>query len=49
LGNDFTLARIRPHEEILAMAFELSEGLRGISKETQNKKLSSIKKTSLSI
>jgi hypothetical protein len=49
LENDFTLARYRPHEKFLARAFGLSEGLQGVSKETQNKGLSSISKTFLLI
>jgi hypothetical protein len=45
LKNDFTLARYRPHEKFLARAFDLSEGFQGVSKETQDKGLSSISKT----
>jgi hypothetical protein len=48
LENDFNLARYRPHEKFLARAFGLSEGLQGVSKETQNKVLSSTNKTLLS-
>jgi hypothetical protein len=49
LKNELTLARCRPYEKFLARAFDLSEGLQGVSKETQNKGLASISKTSLSI
>jgi hypothetical protein len=49
LENDFTLARYRPHEKFLARAFGLPEGLQGVSKETQNKGLSSISKSFLLI
>ena len=41
LENDFTLARYRLHEKFLAWALGLSGGLQGVSKETQNKELSS--------
>jgi len=49
LENGFTLARYRPREKFLARAFGLSEGLQGVSKETQNKGLSSLSKTFLLI
>jgi hypothetical protein len=47
--NGLTLVRYRPQEKFLAKAFGLSEGLQGVSRETQHKGLSSISKTSLSI
>jgi hypothetical protein len=49
LKNDFILARYCPHKKFLARAFGHSEGLQGVSKETQNKGLSSISKTFLLI
>jgi len=49
LENDFILARYCPHKKFLARAFGHSEELQGVSKETQNKGLSSISKTFLLI
>jgi len=48
LENGFTLARYRPREKFLARAFDLSGRFQGVSKENQNKGLSSINKTFLS-
>jgi hypothetical protein len=48
LENGFTLARYRPHEKLLARAFDLSRRFQGVSKENQDKGLSSTNKTFLS-
>jgi len=37
LKNGFTLTRYRPHEKFLARAFDLSEGLQGVSKKIRIK------------
>jgi hypothetical protein len=49
LDNTVALVHFLPDKNSLARAFSLSEGLQGVSKETQNKGLSSISKTFLLI